>query len=276
MKAYLARLVARAQSPAPPVVVAPRPASGPFEKNPFDQTASFAPRPAAPTAPPFALPITPPAPAREPIPADQPPATGTLAPSPAAKSVTKPSAALPITIPPPRRAPLANKIHQPHPDSFAAAFESPAFPEILTTRPGPGPAEKLSPRPEAPVPALSSDPASAAEEARLQRHADTFMARLSPRAESLLAALPPSSTSPDASSTGGAASPVTPRPLSVAPAPAPASPGPSVVIGRLSVEVVPPAAPVRPAPAARATPRRAASRPLPAPRSSARFGLGQL
>lgn len=306
MKGYLSRLVARAQSPASPAAIAPRPAPGPLAESPFEPPPPSAPHLAAPIMPVVSAlsraAITRPAgaPGLDSAPAPPPPLAPTTNSStllrPAAPIAREPapreSALMPVAIvPPASRRPeriatppieSAKEILRP-PASPIPPSDASAFREVIPTRPiaaEPNAPDNLSPPSGTPVPASSPAPSPAAGQARLQRLADMFMARLSPRAESVLAAISalpqpaPAATSPDSFSP-----PAATRLQPVAPAPAqpPPPPAPSVVIGRLSVEVVPPAAPARLAPAApRAARRRAVARPLPAPRSSARFGLGQL
>jgi hypothetical protein len=116
---------------------------------------------------------------------------------------------------------------------------------------------------------------------RLLRAADNFMARLTHRARS--ATEPPSSVRPAPTQT----EPANPEPVPATLAPAnvagvrppapPAVPSPTVVIGQLTVEVVPPSPASRPSLAApRPAPRRVTHRAHPGAGSSARFGLGQL
>lgn len=137
-----------------------------------------------------------------------------------------------------------------------------------------------SPNPEAE--GTSADPAVQPEsQERLLRAADDFMARLMHRARS--AAEPPSRVQPAPAET----EPANPEPVPTTLAPAtltsvrpptpPSAPSPTVVIGQLTVEVVPPSPASRPPSAApRQAPRRATHRTHPGAGSLARFGLGQL
>lgn len=123
-----------------------------------------------------------------------------------------------------------------------------------------------------------------ADERALLRAADQFMARLMRRAEAPPPNPPeresnrrpaPVTTAREPGPTGAPAL----RPRTQTPPPAPPAPEPSVVIGRLTVEVVPPAPPMRPPPMAARTVvqlARPRTHPQAGPGGSARFGLGQL
>lgn len=302
MKSYLARLVARAQSPASPGMGIPRPVPAAAAENPLASAPlapSFvSPRVRSPDEPPpgiHAAALTPaprfPAPTPTPLrgsprswptPDSAPASTGAIVPE-----VGRPASSPRRRPPVPPIAP-AKVMLQPHREPVPAPPPA-TFREILTARPAldetteKRTTENPFPPSAAPVPALSPVPSAAAEEARLLQLADHFMARLSPRVGSVDASVSspddPAPTAPVASQARAVPLIPTATPLHpaapVAPLPPPSAP--SVVIGRLSVEIVAPAPPARRAPpGARAAPHRASARSVPAPRSSARFGFGQL
>jgi hypothetical protein len=300
MKTYLSRLVARAQPPAVPVVTASRPAPGPMAENPFEQTAPFVPTPASPiatTAAPRPAMLAPPGSTNESKHAAIPAPSAVLSEksttfrhpllpplvAPAATAAVVATASVPLgTVPPPADRPRRTSVPTTEPMGILKAEVDPVLARATTFREIID--EKPLPLSDAPVRASASAASIApAEEARLQELADTFMARLSPRTESLLASIsssagpPPASTEAPlrgaipAATTAARFQPATPEPVT------PPQPAPSVIIGRLSVEVVPASAPTRPPPStSRAVPRRAIYHPLPTPRALARFGLGQL
>jgi hypothetical protein len=297
MKSYLARLVARARPITPPESGATRgsPAGDPFVPGQPELPPSVAAPPSAPPAPTAAsartslspdpgrapsplqfkrppletpIPHFPLSPSAEKPPPPRPPAdnAASSAPAPAAVAVARsegrqsadPNVPVPPTIGPPTGIPLTVLDRGRSDFPSPPARPSPAAPPVRPARTHPSPVED--------------------QEALLDL-ADRFMAGFAEH-PAATAAAPPDEPLVHATAIGanrplessGSFPRTTPPPPALAPT------IPSVVIGQLSVEVIGPS-PSSGVPASPPRPimrSRAIRRPIPAPSSSARFGLGQL
>lgn len=263
----------RAAEPTQPVSFSVRPTAAPIEPK---VSSAHSPRPAAAVvfpAPASSAFLRPPS---SPLP-PSPPADATASALPAAASIAR--AGSPATA---VDRPVSSRLRPSVPLPAADAPSSPAGArrEAMDTT-----------APLSPVPLIPNQPAAATvtssrresppvlSQDQLLRQADEFMGRLAARPLQ-----PPSAPLPEPAEASSRAPAVAP-PSSVfrlqpndavresAPPPPPA---PSVVIGRIHVEVSPPPSAAPAAAPPRSFSRPASSRSRPGVRSSARFGLGQL
>lgn len=286
MKGYLARLVARAYSVAAPVPLN-APAGDPFEERtlpPSVVTSARAsgepiiqPAPGGLVSPPGESPVVKVDPSPAPMdpvpsrPAGAKPSSG----APTIKQKAGPFQKPPLLGPPETNAKALQLMAPPVKErqAIGAAHHEPATSggEVLPQEPRPA---KLM---TAVVPTAAQTSADEADAAGLLRRADHFMARV-------IHHLPPDTAETDmvpetvsASKRAEVAVELSPQQRGNTPHSGPADPGPAVVIGQLSVEVISSPPPAPPGPALpRITFRgRTAGHAYTRRNSSACFGLGQ-